>query len=141
MDKVHQFLEKHNTMTLATVGEKGASAAAVFYAFSKKKNTLIFISSPESEHIKNIKKNDKCAATINDDGLDWEIIKGLQIKGRAKNANDDDWKSYFDRFPFVKKDKKLNSYLEKVNLYAFKIEWIRIIDNKEELGNNIELKY
>ena len=91
MDKVHQFLEKHNTMTLATVGEKGASAAAVFYAFSKKKNTLIFISSPKSEHIKNIKKNDKCAATINDDGLDWEIIKGLQIKGRAKNANDDDF--------------------------------------------------
>ena len=79
MDKVQQILEKYNTMTLATVGKNGACAAAVFYAFSKEENAMIFLSSPKSEHILNLENNDKCAATIQEDGLDWEIIKGIHI--------------------------------------------------------------
>ena len=53
MDAVQQFIEKHNTVTLATIGKNGPCAAAVFYVLNKSKNTLFFISKPKSEHIKN----------------------------------------------------------------------------------------
>jgi uncharacterized protein YhbP (UPF0306 family) len=36
MERIKKYLKKHNTMTIATVGKKGISAAAVFYAETKK---------------------------------------------------------------------------------------------------------
>ena len=141
MDKVQQILEKYNTMTLATVGKNGACAAAVFYAFSKEENAMIFLSSPKSEHILNLENNDKCEATIQEDGLDWEIIKGIQIKGNVELASEKYWDLYYRKYPFVKTDEKLKPYLERVKLYLLKIKWIRIIDNKTGLGKNEEINY
>ena len=141
MDKVQQILEKYNTMTLATVGKNGACAAAVFYAFSKEENAMIFLSSPKSEHILNLENNNKCAATIQEDGLDWEIIKGIQIKGNVELASEKYWHLYYGKYPFVKTDEKLKPYLERVKLYLLKIKWIRLIDNKTGLGKNEEINY
>ena len=141
MDKVQQILEKYNTMTLATVGKNGACAAAVFYAFSKEENAMIFLSSPKSEHILNLENNDKCAATIQEDGLDWDIIKGIQIKGNVELASEKYWDLYYGKYPFVKTDEKLKPYLERVKLYLLKIKWIRLIDNKTGLGKNEEINY
>ena len=56
-------------MTLATVGNGGASAAAVFYAPIKKCKSLIFVSSEKSEHIVNSNGNNSCAETIQQDRL------------------------------------------------------------------------
>jgi len=141
MNEVEQILVKHNTMTLATIGEKGASAAAIFYVFSKKDNAIIFLSNPKSEHIINLMKNPKCAATIQEDGLDWEKIKGLQIKGDVSIADEGNWTLYYERYPFIKNNEDLKATLKKVKLYMLKIRWIRIIDNKTGLGNNEEIEY
>ena len=116
-------------MTLATYGMDGSGAAAVFYAIIKKSASLIFVSSPESDHIKNLEINKKCAATIQDDRLNWEAIKGVQIKGEVNAADGIYWKDYFRKYPYVKTNRELSKALKKVNLYEFKITWARLIDN------------
>ena len=125
-------------MTIATVGKKNASAAAVFYAPIKESKSLLFVSNEKSEHIMNCKENSHCAATIQEDGLEWSVIKGLQIKGEINTADKKYWTNYFEKYPYIKADETLSKALEKVKLYEFKIKWIRMIDNSKGFGNKIE---
>ena len=141
MNDIQDFIENHNTMTLATHGEKGVGAAAVFYAPSKECRSLLFVSNPKSEHMKNLENNITCAATIQEDGLKWEIIKGLQIKGSVIKAKENHWKTYFKRFPYIEKDEILSKALEKVSLYELQISWARLIDNEKEFGSRTEITY
>ena len=117
METLQKFILEHNTMTLATVGNKVASAAAVFYAPIKNNTSLIFVSSPESEHILNCKMEPHCAVTIQDDGLRWEIIKGAQLKGEVYVADKKYWMNYFEKYPYIKSDETLSKVLEKVKIY------------------------
>ena len=138
MKSAQKFIEMHNTMTLATIGKDRPSAAAVFYAPIKKGKSLVFVSSEKSEHILNSSNNSSCAATIQQDGLEWTAIKGLQIKGKIVIANEKYWKDYFERYDYIKSDSTLSKALEKVKLYELKIEWVRIIDNTKGFGNREE---
>ena len=141
MDDIQKFIEHHNTMTLATNGKEGIGAAAVFYASIKKSTSLIFVSNPESEHIKNLEMNRKCAATIQDDGLDWEAIEGAQMKGEVNTADEKYWESYFERYPYIKSSETLSKALKKVNLYEFRISWARLVDNTKGFGKKTEMTY
>ena len=141
MKSAQKFIERHNTMTLATVGSGGASAAAVFYTPIKKCKSLIFVSSEKSEHIVNSNDNNSCAATIQQDGLKWTAIKGLQIKGEITIANEIYWKDYFERYDYIKSDSTLSKALKKVKLYELKIKWVRIIDNSKGFGNREEYEF
>ena len=125
-------------MTIATVAKKNASAAAVFYASIKESKSLLFVSNEKSEHIMNCKENSHCAATIQEDGLEWSVIKGLQIKGEISIADKKYWTNYFEKYPYIKADETLSKALENVKLYEFKIKWIRMIDNSKGFGNKIE---
>ncbi|MBN1342298.1 MAG: pyridoxamine 5'-phosphate oxidase family protein [Phycisphaerae bacterium] len=81
--RVREFLDRHDTMTLATVGPSGeARAAAVFYAVDDELN-LYFLSSPDSRHSLDLQRDPRVAATIQADGQDWREICGLQIEGTA----------------------------------------------------------
>jgi hypothetical protein len=140
MERVRKYLEEHNTMTLATVGKKGISAAAVFYSETKQCDYLLFVSSQNSEHIANLESEKKCAVTIQSDGLEWEIIKGLQLKGIVELANENDWEIYLKKFPYIKENETLARSLKKVNLYKFIITWVRLIDNSKGFGNREEYK-
>ena len=112
MDDIQKFMENHNTMTLATNGKEGIGAAAVFYASIKKSTSLIFVSNPKSEHIENCRKNPNCAATIQEDGLEWSVIKGVQLKGTISLANKIHWNEYFEKYPYIKSDEVLSKALE-----------------------------
>ena len=138
MKSAQKFIEMHNTMTLATIGKGKPAAAAVFYAPIKKGKSLVFVSSEKSEHIINSKDNNSCAVTIQDDGLEWNLIRGLQIKGKIILAKEKYWKYYFERYDYIKSDSTLSKALEKVKLYELKIEWVRIIDNTKGFGNREE---
>ena len=138
MKSAQKFIEMHNTMTLATIGKDRPSAAAVFYAPIKKGKSLVFVSSEKSEHIVNSKNNNSCAVTIQEDGLELNVIKGIQIKGNIILANEKYWNDYLERYDYIKSDSTLSKALEKVKLYELKIEWVRIIDNTKGFGNREE---
>ena len=141
METLQKFILEHNTMTLATVGNKVASAAAVFYVPIKNNTSLIFVSSPESEHILNCKIEPRCAITIQKDGLEWSRINGAQLKGTVNVAEEKYWTNYFEKYPYIKSDKTLSKALKKVKLYEFEIKWARLIDNSKEFGNRKEYNF
>lgn len=77
--RVLDYLQGHNVMTLATNGPEGLWAAAVFYVNDN--IDLYFLSSPKSRHGVNIAANPQVAATIQEDYKAWPEIKGIQLEG------------------------------------------------------------
>ncbi len=141
MERVKKFINEHNTLTLATSNNGKPAAAAVFYTYVTGDNILLFVSSKKSEHIINCNEQPNCAVTIQEDGLEWNVIKGIQLKGEIGLAEEKYWNHYFEKYPYIKDDKELATALEKVSLYKLKIKWVRLIDNSKGFGNREEYKF
>ena len=141
MKEISEFIEKHNTFTLATVKKHDVCAAALFYVSVDQGTSLIFVSNPKSEHIKNLDYSQKCAATIQENNLDWENIKGVQIKGNIMTADDKYWENYLTTFEYISKSETLAKAMKKVTLYKLEINWARFIDNAKGFGNKKEYEY
>jgi uncharacterized protein YhbP (UPF0306 family) len=56
-------------------------------------------------------------------------------------ADENDWKIYFGKFPYIKDNKTLSKSLEKVDLYKFTFSWARLIDNSKGFGNRFEIDF
>ena len=141
MKEISEFIEKHNTLTLATVKNHDVCAAALFYVSVDNGTSLIFVSNPKSEHIKNLDYSQRCAATIQENNLDWENIKGIQIKGSIEIADDKYWENYLKTFEYISKSETLAKAMKKVKLYKFDIDWARLIDNSKGFGNKKDNDY
>jgi len=79
--QIRDYLQSHNTMTLATCAGQIPWAATVFYASDDLE--LYFFSSPDSRHGQNLSVNPLVAATIQEDYKDWRAIKGIQLEGKV----------------------------------------------------------
>lgn len=84
---VLEYLEHHQTMTLATTLDDQPWATTVFYASDGFK--LYFLSNPlTSRHGQNLAANHRVAAAVTEDYPlakldDWRKIKGIQLEGTA----------------------------------------------------------
>ena len=141
MKEIKEFIEKHNTLTLATGKKHDIFAAALFYVATEKGNSLLFVSNPKSDHIVNLNENPRCAATIQENNLDWERIKGVQLRGEIEIAEDKCWEQYLGKFDYISKSKTLTKAMEKVKLYKLNIGWARFIDNSKGFSNKLEHNY
>ena len=141
MKEISKFIEKHNTLTLATVKKHDIYAAALFYVSVDKGASLIFVSNPKSENIKNLTYNQKCAAPLQETNLDCENIKGIQLKGSIEIADDKYWEDYLTTFEYISKSETLTKAMKKVKLYKLEISWARFIDNSKGFGNKKEYDY
>jgi hypothetical protein len=80
--QVLDYLQSHNTMTLATsAGDNCPWAATVFYASDDLR--LYFFSAPDSRHCQNLAANARVAVTVQEDYKDWREIKGIQLEGKV----------------------------------------------------------
>jgi uncharacterized protein YhbP (UPF0306 family) len=79
--QILDYLQSHNTMTLATCAADRPWAATVFYASDDFE--LYFFSSPEARHSVNLSANPRVAITVQEDYKDWRAIKGIQLEGRV----------------------------------------------------------
>ncbi len=77
--QILDYLQSHNTMTLATCAGEVPWAATVFYASDDLR--LYFFSAPDSRHCQNLAANSHVAVTIQEDYEDWREIKGIQLEG------------------------------------------------------------
>ena len=141
MKDINNFIQKHNTLTLATERNHEVFAAALFYVPVDNCEALVFVSNPKSDHIKNIEYNSKCAATIQENNLDWKNISGIQIRGEVKLAKEEYWEIYLKEFDYISSSETLKKAMEKVKLYKLKIKWARFIDNAKGFGNKKETEY
>lgn len=79
--QILDYMESHNTMTLATCQGDVPWAATVFFASESLR--LYFFSAPDSRHCQNLTANPRVAVTIQEDYKDWRRIKGIQLEGKV----------------------------------------------------------
>lgn len=133
--RVLAFLAEHHVMTLATIGEDGPWAAAVFYAHDDLK--LYFLSAPTSRHAENLARDPRVAATLQRDYDDWPGIRGLQIEGRVRTVAPADEARiralYQQRYPLVGGGagvpRAIMEALNKIRWYELVPKDIYLIDN------------
>jgi len=148
-----EFLGRHDTMTLATVGPDGEpQAAAVFYAVDDELN-LYFLSDPKTRHSQNLQRESRAAATIQADGQAWQEIRGLQIEGTVRPVDGTGEKAravraYALRFSFLRgllennpadAPVALRGPLAGSRFYLLRPAWIRLIDNNQGFGHKEEI--
>lgn len=144
-EAVLQYLDRHNVMTLATVGPAGPWAAAVFYVNDDLR--LYFLSSPGSRHCQNLSTDPRAAATIQEDYRDWPDIKGIQLEGRVAQVEEGEVASvrarYGAKFPVVADvagaPPAIAAALAKIRWYVLTPEAVHFLDNAAGFGQRRRL--
>jgi uncharacterized protein len=137
------YLQSHQVMTLATVGERdGVWATAVFYANDQ--FDLYFLSAGHTRHAQNFRHQPHVAAAIQEDYADWPEIKGIQLEGDVVLLSGDERLAaialYEARYPFLSQaHTQLRAALDKVNWYRLRPTRLYFIDNSRGLGHRDEL--
>lgn len=132
------YLREHRVMSLATWGDKGVWAAAVFYV--NEGFNLYFLSAGHTRHVQNMKAHPEVAATIQEDYQDWQDIQGIQLEGRVQLLTDINRQTavtrYQQKFPFLTQaDAQLQAALTRVNWYCLSPQKLYFIDNSKGLGH------
>lgn len=138
--RIDEFIARHHVLTLATQGDGGPWAAALFYV--RDGDDLVFLSSPQSRHGRNLASDPRCGATIQPETAEWRAIQGIQIEGRARELSGDPLvraqQVYGQRFPFVLPGvapPSLLAALARVRWYGLRVAKLHFIDNERGFGS------
>jgi uncharacterized protein len=146
--QILNYLQTHNTMTLATCAGDTPWAATVFYASEELQ--LYFFSVPDSRHCQNLAANPRVAVTIQEDYKDWREIKGIQLEGTVALVDSLTEKAkamavYARKYPGVIKlftnpaSGVFYKAFLKVKFYCVVPEKVFYIDNAQGFGKRSEL--
>ncbi len=144
-ERVQTYLRLHNVMSLASQGDEGVWAAAVFYANDG--FAACFLSAPTSRHCRNLAKDPRASATVNEDYADWPDIKGVQMEGivsvLAGAEEEKARRLYGAKFPLVgnlaQAPLAIVNALAKVRWYKFVPQRLYFIDNSVGFGHRDEI--
>ncbi len=148
---IARFLQRHNTLSLATTGAAAPWAASVFFA-SDAALTLYFVTDPKTHHGQDLKANARVAGTVNADCESWAAIRGVQLTGHAAEVDstqrDRVRAIYLDKFaevarllaePQSEQERLIGERLAATPFYQLRPDWIRLIDNTRRFGFKQEL--
>jgi uncharacterized protein len=143
--RIQAYLEARSVATLATSGEDGPWAAAVFYV--SRGFTLYFLSSPTSRHCRNLDLYPRVAAAIHEDTSDWQTIKGVQLEGTAAEIDGEEQaearRLYGAKFPLVGSPDTapapIAEAMARVRWYRVVPDRLFFIDNAAGFGHRDEL--
>lgn len=146
--QILNYMESHNTMTLASCRENVPWAATVFYASDG--TNLYFFSEPKTRHCQNLMANPKVAVTIQEDYADWSKIKGIQLEGEVVEVDSTIEKAkamaaYTRKYPSIIKiftnpaSGALYKAFLKVKFYRVCPQRVYYIDNEQGFGKRQEL--
>ena len=128
------------TLTLATTGPSAEPYAAPIYFVAVLMDDpwpqIYFFSDSKSQHCQNLALNPRAAAACYPECSDWQEIRGLQVRGEARQVPrglrwDAAWEHYQIKFPFVK---TLKAVVARNSLYEFQPTWTRLVDNRRGFG-------
>jgi uncharacterized protein YhbP (UPF0306 family) len=136
------YLAEHTVMSLATYGQQGLWAAAVFYANDG--FDLYFLSAGHTRHGQNLNDNPRAAATIQENYVDWPAIQGIQLEGGARLLSEADREAaialYLAKFSFLREaDQTIQAQLAKINWYRLRPERLYFVDNRLGFGHRDEI--
>ena len=146
--QILNYMESHNTMTLATCHGEVPWASTVFYA--SEGMSLYFFSDPQTRHCGNLTANPKVAVTIQEDYADWRKIKGIQLEGEVEVVDSALEKAkamaaYTRKYPGIIKvftnpaSGGLYKAFLKVKFYRVTPRRVCYIDNEQGFGKRQEL--
>lgn len=141
--QVREFLSAHNVINLATAGNDGPWASAVFYVYSSAR--FYFLSAPHTRHCQNLARDDRVAATIQQEVEQWELIKGVQLEGRAHRVPEAETEQviqlYSQRFAVTGPDapQEIARALDKIHWFELEPARLLFIDNSVSLGHRQEV--
>ncbi|MFW6183716.1 MAG: pyridoxamine 5'-phosphate oxidase family protein [Chloroflexota bacterium] len=137
LQTVLDYLQVHQVMTLATRGDDGVWAAAVFYA--NEQFDFYFLSAGHTRHATHIASQPRIAAAIHEDYRQWKQIKGVQMEGPAQQLSGGQRERaidhYLQKFPEVSREVALADALRRVNWYRVRPDRLYFIDNSKGFGH------
>lgn len=122
-----KILEFINSINVCVISTNEPYSASVFYIFDESSNSIIFISSENSRHIKNIKT---LAVAI----YHQNPIKGLQIVGELNLATQEQKDIYIKKY-------KMAKFALNHEIYAIKLKYLKYTDNTLILPKKLEFNY
>ena len=143
---VMDLMASVTTMTLATCRQNTPRATDLYFA--NEKLDLVFFSSMDAEHSRNLSYNQNCSATMHPQVSGWREIKGIRVEGIAHPVDDASLKiraqdAYLRKFPFAaqflspptRADQSTNrSAAGAVTLYLLRVSGLTYIDNSLGFG-------
>ncbi|MEM8782986.1 MAG: pyridoxamine 5'-phosphate oxidase family protein [Planctomycetota bacterium] len=142
--EVSLFLATCRTATLATVDAGGAPCAANVQYAHDADFRLLWVSSPDARHSRNLQREPRVAMTAYAHDDRAENIHGLQLRGvasvvEAGEPTEEAFEQYTGKFAFVASNPQLRAAVEKQRFYAFTPTWLRWIDNRVRFGHKVEM--
>lgn len=139
------YLHDHHVMTLATHGDEGVWAAAVFYVNDG--FTLYFLSAPSSRHTINLLHDPRVAVTVQEDYADWRDVKGVQAEGTVDEISGDVRtrvrELYEEKFSLAgmltKGPLAIAKAMDKVRWYRLAPQRLYFVDNSVGFGHRDEI--
>lgn len=127
------FISTQKNLTLATSINNQPYCANCFYAFNKNDYSLIFKSSADTEHIKQLKENPFVGGTILPDISKVGNIQGIQFKGvyglMTEKEIEEAKSIYYSKFPFAR--------AVSGEFWKIKVDWIKMTDNTLGFGKKL----
>jgi general stress protein 26 len=101
--KISDYLQSHNILTLATVTAEGKPQAHTV-TYVNEGTTVYFGTLKDTRKARNIMNNSSVAFTVDEDYPDWNVIQGIQMSGQASLLTDQGeleriGKMYMEKFP------------------------------------------
>ena len=145
--EIEAFLAAHHTVSLATVDDDGAPHAAnVLYAPDGV--SLLWMSDTDTRHSRHIAARALVTATVAPDYSDFQVIRGLQIFGTARQLSGAEAVAaagrMVARYGFLASlangPAKLRAAYERAGFYRLAPERITLIDNTRGFGHKATLQ-
>lgn len=128
-EEIDKFVKKMHLLSFCVSFDNKPYCASAFYAYDEKNSSLIFASDEKTSHIQMALKNPILSGIIH---LDTKIvgnIKGVQLLGEFKKANEEQKKIYFKRFPYA--------LALKPSIWCMEISWAKFTNNKAIFGKKL----
>src|SRR5208337_3649424 len=143
LELVAALLNEETTMSLATTGEQGQACVAPLFYIVDKELSLYWLSSESSLHSMNLAGNPCAAATVYRSVESWKKIRGVQLCGIVSKVTVPERRdilltAYCKRF---KLGRVLRPVVRQSNIYCFKPDFFRYIDNARGFGYKFELTW
>jgi len=140
-DSIAALLRSQSTLALATTDENAAPCLAPLFYIVDPGMNLYWLSSPTSQHSRNLARNPAASAAVFRHTQIWNEICGVQMRGKVDLVDDPERrrtlvKTYCERFAL---SSIFRLAILRSSLYAFHPQWFRYSDNSVRFGYNFEL--
>jgi uncharacterized protein YhbP (UPF0306 family) len=140
--RIGTFLGAYHVLSLATSGPNGPHAANLFYACDDL--APVWMSDPDTQHSRDIAAEPRVAATVAPDYSDFAAIRGVQMRGLARQIAAADERARLlglleTRYPFLGQlaaaPPKLREAYARTAVYRLQPSRIVWIDNTQGFGH------